>query len=79
MLQSPSKLLGHLICYLLPSRCWCAKCGELTAINNIGRTRVRARSEKKKCWVEVSLLFLSETMLEKEFKEFEELFTDIPS
>ena len=32
----------------------------LTAINNIGRTRRQARS-KKRHWVEVSQLFLSET------------------
>ena len=34
----------------LPSQCWCARFGELTAINNIGRTRRRARSRKSVEW-----------------------------
>ena len=59
--QSQSRLLGHLTVFL-PSQCWCARFGELTAINNIGRTRRRARSEIKLRWVDVSQLFLSETV-----------------
>ena len=48
---------------LSSSQCWCARFGELTAINNIVRTSRRARSKKKKqCWVEVSQLFLTETV-----------------
>ena len=42
-----SKLFGH-FAVVLPTQCWCTRFGELTAINNIGRTRRRARSEKKK-------------------------------
>ena len=42
--QSQSKLLGRFAVFFLPSQCWCARCGELTAINNIGRTRRLARS-----------------------------------
>ena len=59
-LQSQSKLLAHFAVFL-PSQCWCARFGELTAINNIGRTRRQTRS-KKQHWVEVSQLFLSETV-----------------
>ena len=56
-----SKLLGH-FAVVLPTQCWCTRFGELTAINNIGRTRRRARSEKKEqCWMDVSPLFLSAT------------------
>ena len=45
ILQSQSKLLGHFAVFL-PSQCWCARFGELTAINNIVRRRKRTRSEK---------------------------------
>ena len=56
-----SKLLGH-FAVVLPTQCWCTRFGELTAINNVGRTRRRARSEKKEqCWMDVSPLFLSAT------------------
>ena len=41
-LQSQSKLLGYFSVFL-PSQCWCARFGELTAINNIGRTRRRGK------------------------------------
>ena len=61
MVQSQSKLLGHFAVFL-PSQCWCARFGDLTAINNIGRTRRWARSKKKQGWVEVSQLLLSETV-----------------
>ena len=44
-LQSQLKLLGH-FSVSLPSHCWCARFGELPAINNIERTRRRARSKK---------------------------------
>ena len=45
-LQSQLKLLGH-FAVSLPTHCWCAGFGELTAINyNIERTRRRARSRK---------------------------------
>ena len=44
-LQSQLKLLGH-FAVSLPSHCWCARFGELPAINNIERTRRRARSKK---------------------------------
>ena len=54
-LESQAKLLGHKTVFL-PSQCWCARFGELTAIHNIGRTI------KKQHLVEVSLLFLSETV-----------------
>ena len=54
-LESQAKLLGHFTVFL-PSRCWCARFGELTVIHNIGRTI------KKQHLVEVSLLFLSETV-----------------
>ena len=54
-LESQAKLLGHKT-VLLPSQCWCARFGELTAIHNIGRTI------KKQHLVEVSILFLSETV-----------------
>ena len=43
--QSQSKLLGRFAVFL-PSQCWRARFGELTAINNIGRTRRRARSRR---------------------------------
>ena len=59
-LQSQSKLLGHFAVFL-PSQCWCARFGEFTVITNIGRTRRWARREKQH-WVEVSQLFLSETV-----------------
>ena len=36
-LESQAKLLGHFTVFL-PSQCWCARFGELTAIHNIGRT-----------------------------------------
>ena len=36
------------LCSHFPSQCCCARFGELAAINNIGRTKRRARSEKKK-------------------------------
>ena len=39
-IQSQVELLGHFVVFL-PSQCWC----DLTAINNIGRTRRRARTE----------------------------------
>ena len=44
-LQSQSNFLGHFAVFL-PSQCWRARFGELTAIINIGRTRRRARSKK---------------------------------
>ena len=47
--ESQSKLLGHLTVFL-PSQCWCATFGELTAMNNIGRTRRRARSKNSTGW-----------------------------
>ena len=60
--QSQSKFLGQFAVFL-PSQCWCARFGELTAMNNIVRTSRRARSKKtKQCWVEVSQLFLTETV-----------------
>ena len=46
LLQPQWKLLGHLTVFL-PFQCWWRKFGELTVTNNIGRTRGRARSEKK--------------------------------
>ena len=55
-----SRLLGHLTVFL-PFQCWCARFGELNAINNIGRTRRRTRSKKKR-WVQVFRLLLSETV-----------------
>ena len=61
-LQSQSKLFGHLTVFL-PSQCCCARFGELTAIKNIGRERRRARREKKNSVRELSLLFLSETVV----------------
>ena len=45
--QSQSKFLGQFAVFL-PSQCWCARFGELTAMNNIVRTSRRARSKKKK-------------------------------
>jgi len=59
-LQSQSKLVGHFALFLL-SQCWCARFGELTAINHIGRTRRWARKEKQR-WLELSKPFLSETV-----------------
>ena len=59
--QSQLKLLGH-VAVFLPSQCWCARFGELTAINNIGRIGKPARSKKNKHKVEVSQLFLSVTL-----------------
>ena len=44
-LQSQLKLLGHFAVFL-PLQCWCARFGELTVINNIGRTRRRAETEQ---------------------------------
>ena len=44
-LQSQLKLLRHFAVFL-HSQCWCARFGEFTAINNIGRTRRQARSKK---------------------------------
>ena len=44
-LQSQLKLLGHFAVFL-PPQCWCARFGELTAINNIGRTRRPAKTEQ---------------------------------
>ena len=56
-------MLGHLT-FFLPFQCWCKRFSELSVTNNIGRTRRQARSKKKKhCSVEVSQLFLSETIL----------------
>ena len=43
--HSQSKLFGHLTVFL-PSQCWCARFGELTAINNFGRRRRWARTKK---------------------------------
>ena len=54
-------LLGHFSVFL-PSQYWCARFGGLTAINNTGRTRWRARTEKKAFMVEVSQPFMSETV-----------------
>ena len=61
--QSQSKLLGHLLVFL-PSQCWCARFGELTAINNIIRENkeIGQKWKKKQRWVEVSQPFLSETV-----------------
>ena len=60
-LQSQSKLnMGHFAVFM-PSQSWCTRFGELTVINNIWRTRRRARG-KKQCWVEMSQLLLSETV-----------------
>ena len=47
--QSQSKLFGRFAVFL-PSQCWYARFGELTAINNIGRTRRRARSRNSVGW-----------------------------
>ena len=55
--QSQSKLLGHFTVFL-PSQCWCARFGELIAINNIGRTRRRARSEKTALGGSVPTIFV---------------------
>ena len=61
----------------MPSQCCCARFGELTAINNMQwKDEETGQKQKKQGWVEESQLFLSETVLEKEFKEFEELLTD---
>ena len=63
-LQSQSKMLGRLTIFF-PPKCWCARFGELPAINNVCRTRGRTRSKKtpkKQRWVEVSQLLLSETV-----------------
>ena len=43
--QSQLKMLGHFAVFL-PSQCWCTRFGELTEINNIGRTRRRAKTEQ---------------------------------
>ena len=60
------------VCSHFPSQCCCARFGELAAINNIERTKRRARSQKKKKkkkkkkkrrWAEVSQLFLSKTVV----------------
>ena len=59
--QSQSKLLGQCLVVFLPSHSLCARFGELTAINNIGRTRRRARSEKTALGGSVQL-FMSETV-----------------
>ena len=59
-LQSQSKLLGQLLSSRLLNVC--VHDFDLTAINNIGRERKRAR-RKKLCPVEVSQLFLSETVV----------------
>ena len=58
MLQSQSKLLGHLTVFPL-SQCWTKGLANLTAINNIGREGRTAKREKKRFRVEVSQLFLS--------------------
>ena len=42
-------LLGRFAVFS-PSQCWCARFGELTSINNIGRTRRRARSRNSVGW-----------------------------
>ena len=59
-LQSQSKLLGQLLSSRLLNVC--VHDFDLTAINNIGRERKRAR-RKKLCPVEVFQLFLSETVV----------------
>ena len=52
------------LCSHFPSQCCSARFGELAAINNIGRTKRRAGSKKKKRrWAEVSQLFLSKTVV----------------
>ena len=63
ILQSQSKLLGDFT-VSSPSQCWCTRFGESSAINNIqsGTGRAWARSKKKELSVEVSELFLSETV-----------------
>ena len=55
--KSQSKLLGHLTVFL-PSQCWCATFGELTAMNNIGRTRRRARSKQTALGGSVPTIFV---------------------
>ena len=50
------KIVGTLHCFLSPSQCWCARFGELTTINNIGRIRRWATTKKKTVgWNLVSL------------------------
>ena len=56
--QSQSKLLGHCLAVFLPFHSLCARFGELTAINNIWRTRRRARSEKTELGGSVPTIFV---------------------
>ena len=56
-LQSQLKLLGHFAVFL-PSQCWCARFGELTVINNIGRTRRRAKTENTALGGSVPTIFV---------------------
>ena len=61
-LQSPLKLLGHFAVFL-PSQCWCARFGELTAINNIGRRRRRAKTEKTALGGSVPSIFVETVVI----------------
>ena len=61
-LQSQLKLLGHLAVFL-PSQCCCARFGELTVINNIGRTRRRAKTEKTALGGSVSSIFVETVVI----------------
>ena len=57
--MSQSKLLGDLTVFL-PSLCWCARFGELTAIKQHWVDGLEVK--KKQRWVDASELLLSETV-----------------
>ena len=61
-LQSQLKLLGHFAVFL-PLQCWCARFGELTVINNIGRTRRRAKTEQTALGGNVPSIFVETVVI----------------
>ena len=64
-LHSQGGLLGHVIVFL-PSQCWC----ELTAINNIGRTRRRARTEITVLGGSVSTIYVQDCRFQEAWIKF---------
>ena len=61
-LQSQLKLLGHFAVFL-PPQCWCARFGELTAINNTGRVRRQAKTEQTALGGNVPSIFLETVVI----------------
>ena len=60
--QSQLKLLGHFAVFL-PPQYWCARFGELTAINNTVRARRRAKTEQTALGGNVPSIFLETVVI----------------